>query len=283
MDSLGFRVRARNIATESENKIHDDAVARRYGFAGGLVPGIVVYGYMTRPLVETLGEAWLSRGVTTARFFKPCYDGEEIVARAKRGRVSFPGESPGGRALAMETTPDPFLLVVEREGTVLAEGTSTVRESSPAPPDLRALPSRPLPGDRPPASEATLAPGTILGSLRVRLDERKASGFAAAIGDDLGLYRGDRATAHPGFLLGLANEVLVRNVTLGPWIHAASEVEHHSVARTGDALEVRARVLERFARKGHEFVVLDVIVVAEGERPVVRVRHTAIYRPRPVA
>ena len=32
------RVRAHNAATASENKIHDDTVARRHGFAGGLVP-----------------------------------------------------------------------------------------------------------------------------------------------------------------------------------------------------------------------------------------------------
>ena len=39
-----YRVRAHNIAADSENKIHDDSVARQYGFAGGLVPGVVVYG-----------------------------------------------------------------------------------------------------------------------------------------------------------------------------------------------------------------------------------------------
>ena len=30
-----YRVVASNTATASSNKIHDDAVARRYGFAGG--------------------------------------------------------------------------------------------------------------------------------------------------------------------------------------------------------------------------------------------------------
>ena len=55
-------VRAHNAATASENKIHDDAVARRHGFAGGLVPGITVFGYLTRPVVETWGSEWLERG-----------------------------------------------------------------------------------------------------------------------------------------------------------------------------------------------------------------------------
>ena len=39
-----YRVRARNAATNSEDKIHPDDVARRYGFEGGLVPGVTVCG-----------------------------------------------------------------------------------------------------------------------------------------------------------------------------------------------------------------------------------------------
>jgi hypothetical protein len=34
------RVVARNSATESENRIHADGVARKYGFKGSLVPGV---------------------------------------------------------------------------------------------------------------------------------------------------------------------------------------------------------------------------------------------------
>ena len=50
MDALATHtVLAHNWATESENKIHDDAVASRYGFRGGLVPGVAVWAYMTHP------------------------------------------------------------------------------------------------------------------------------------------------------------------------------------------------------------------------------------------
>ena len=33
-----YKVQAYNTARDSENKMHDDTVARRYGFTGGLVP-----------------------------------------------------------------------------------------------------------------------------------------------------------------------------------------------------------------------------------------------------
>src|SRR3970282_1359533 len=54
-----YTVRANNTSTASENKIHDDSVARLYGFSGGLVPGVDVYAYMTHPVVHALGRDWL--------------------------------------------------------------------------------------------------------------------------------------------------------------------------------------------------------------------------------
>ena len=41
-----YRVSAYNTSKHSENKMHDDTVAKRYGFSGGLVPGVDVMAYM---------------------------------------------------------------------------------------------------------------------------------------------------------------------------------------------------------------------------------------------
>ena len=78
-----YRVTARNTAIASENKIHDDAVARRFGFAGGLVPGVEVYAYMTHVPVERWGRAWLERGKAECRFIKPVYDGQLAAVTGK--------------------------------------------------------------------------------------------------------------------------------------------------------------------------------------------------------
>ena len=40
-----YDVRAVNISAASENKIHDDTVARRFGFRGALVRGVEVFAY----------------------------------------------------------------------------------------------------------------------------------------------------------------------------------------------------------------------------------------------
>src|SRR6056297_3217229 len=58
-----YQVTARNHAEASENRIHNDDIARRYGFEGALVPGMTVYGYLTHPLVARFGERWLSHSV----------------------------------------------------------------------------------------------------------------------------------------------------------------------------------------------------------------------------
>ena len=52
-----YEIEAFNTASASTNKIHDDAVARNYGFRGGLVPGVDVYAYITHLPVERWGRA----------------------------------------------------------------------------------------------------------------------------------------------------------------------------------------------------------------------------------
>jgi acyl dehydratase len=74
-----YTVKAFNTAKVSENKIHDDEVAKKFGFGGGLVPGVDVYAYMTHLQVERWGRAWLEHGAAECRFSKPVYDGDHVT------------------------------------------------------------------------------------------------------------------------------------------------------------------------------------------------------------
>src|SRR5436190_23197619 len=105
-----YRVSAYNTAHDSENKIHDDSVARRFGFGGGLVPGVDVYGYMTHLPVLRWGRAWLERGTAECRFYKPVYDGDtaSVTATDQDGALEITVESRGvacasGRAALPDT------------------------------------------------------------------------------------------------------------------------------------------------------------------------------------
>ena len=48
----GAQTRRPGLDIVFENRVHDDDVARLFGFSAGLVPGVDIYAYMTHPLVE---------------------------------------------------------------------------------------------------------------------------------------------------------------------------------------------------------------------------------------
>ena len=77
--TLEHTIKAYNLSTASENKIHDDTVARKFGFEGGLVPGVEVYAYMMHIPIARFGPDWLSRGTADCRFHKPVYDGRNAI------------------------------------------------------------------------------------------------------------------------------------------------------------------------------------------------------------
>jgi len=249
----GYQVRARNTAPDSKNRIHDDATAAAYGFRGGLVPGITVYGYLTVPVVRRFGRDWLERGGMRVRFLQPVYKGEEVA-------VEWAGEAVAAR---------------RQDGTVCAEGEVFWPQT--APPSFAEYPELPLPAERPSASPASLAPGRILGAVRTTLS-LPDDAFLTLQDETLPIYR--EGMLHPAALLSLSNQVLIQNVKLGPWIHVSSELRNFSLAWDGDDLAARGRVAECFERKGHRLVVLEIAVVADAARLVQHVRHTAIYEPR---
>jgi len=261
-----YEVRAYNAATASENKIHDDAVARSYGFDGGLVPGVTVYAYLTHPVVAELGRAWLERGTMTTRFVRPCYDGDHVIVDTDpRGEI----DGPTLDLTALRAAAGPA-------DHVVATATASLPAIRPRPPSLDEYPAAPLPTARVPATEHDLAALGTLGSWEGAFHAEHAPAFLDEIGEDLPLYR-DGGPAHPGYLLLAANWIFGANVRLGPWMHVGSDVTNYGVVSDGDRVSTRGRVAGLFQRKGHRFVDLDLLMVADDARPVVHVRHTAIY------
>jgi hypothetical protein len=267
-----YRVRARNTSADSENKIHDDATAASYGFRGGLVPGITVYAYMTVPVVERFGIPWLEHGSMQVKFHKPFYDGEEVIIQAEADE----------KIDRVEIT-----VAAEREdGAVCAAAVASLSKQSTraAYPRLEDYPQAPLSDleARPVASRDSLAAGTVLGTLTETIGVDNLN-LLESLDERLPIYFGAEAVAHPFVLLRMANQILMSNYKLGPWIHAASDLTGWSAARVGDEICVRGRIAECFEHKGHEFAVLDLLLVANDRRVVQQVRHTTIYLPRRIS
>src|SRR5262245_13937913 len=131
---------AHNIATASENKIHDDGTARRLGFSGGLVAGVEVYAYMTRAIVSRFGRAWLDHGTAECRFLKPVYDDHPVRISASEWEDTF----------TIEATSESILCAKGAAAMAFGSGAASV-------PD--AVPYRTPPLERPAADARLLAPG----------------------------------------------------------------------------------------------------------------------------
>ncbi len=261
-----YRVRARNCSTDSENVIHADAPARQFGLRGGLVPGVVVFGYAVQPVIDSYGLAWLERGSVQIKLLQPVYDGDDVLVRARRDSEADPVEL----AVSVERGP----------GELCASGQAAAQHTQAAF-DWEAYPERPLPirSERPVAAPDVLAPGTVLGTVKHTLDSSQSRVFEA-LHERHELFVGPQALTHPAVLLELANQALMQNVKLGPWLHASSIVTNWSVVRNGEEVQVRSRIAACYERKGHEFVVLDVVILGPPQRVIQQVTHTAIFRPR---
>ncbi len=263
-----YFVDAVNYATDSENRMHNDDTAPKYGFRGGLVPGIGVYGYMNRAMVESLGSDWLTRGRTEVRFLKPVYDGERVCVQ------SAWDDNSNGVVKVSLMNPD---------GVLCGAGTASLVDA-PATPTAAAYSMKSVPDyeSRPDASLDALPAGSDLGAFEVELDADTMAEFVQSMCETSPALFTKATACHPAYYPSLANEILVRNVALGPWIHAGSAVQHFATPELGTTLLVQGRVEEAYERKGHEMVVLDVCISANNA-PVATVQHTAIIRPRVAA
>ena len=256
-----FEILAYNTATESENRIHDDTVAKEYGFSGGLVPGVDVYAYATGAAVRHFGPDWVRRGWANVRLLKPVYDGDTVTV-----------ESGLGEADALD-------VAVLARGETCAAMTARLPETAPGPPSLDEFPLGAGLEEKPDAAPDSLPAGAILAPHRQFADPRAAFLALDDVRETLPVYA-EAGWQHPGKLLRQGNFLLKANVALGPWIHVESTIQNHEPAPVESGLETRGRVLDNYERGGHKFVEVDALVLGGQHTPLLRIHHVAIYQPR---
>jgi len=246
-------LKAFNTAQYSDNKIHDDTVAAKLGFTGGLVPGVEVFAYMAHMPCAKWGVDFFNGGRLTAKFIKPVFDGDATTVTEQDGAVT----------VSTPATP------------ICATGMMALSDRAPL-----SVPQAPRchPNERPEASPGSLPVGLVLGSMHELFVREECRWYLDAVSEDLALFR-DQGPAHPGFLLRRANFVLAYSVRLGPWIHTASDVVFHSPLMDGEAYETRGQITRNYEKNGHLIVDLDVAILS-GDRPIMTGTHSAIYRPR---
>jgi len=246
---------ARNFAVDSENKIHSDVIAKRLGFTGALVPGVTVFGHLTWPLTEMFGDRWLAGSHVTTRFLKPAYDGERltITHREDEGKLLTECHNSGG--------------------VLLANLACTLEAALPT--DARASCKRSTPMERVEITWDTVHVDEPLPTYRWEPDVVHNCEYAARLDDDTEIFQ--QGVLHPHAILSQANQVLVRCYVMPAWIHTGSEIRFRKLLRVGDEIEVRSVPIEKWERKGHQFIKLYIAYWVRGE-VATEIYHTAIFR-----
>lgn len=259
---------AYNQVPESENRIHSDEIARAYGFEAGLVPGVTVTAYLCHPAVVAWGLDWLERGHARAVIGKPLYD-------RKRFRVEIAG--------ATASSYDAVL--VDQDGTRCATASVGLPETLPEPPSLRGDPPLAEAEVRPRASREVMEALRERGLRSLRVRWRAAAEMVGYLRDasrmpELLRHDGD-GYANTAFLLGLTNWALAANVRMDAWLHLQTDSQSFRPVPRESELVVESAIANLFARKGHEFVDLDVAAYRIDTRePVISARLRAIYQLR---
>ena len=261
-----FSAYAYNPVPQSENKIHSDEVARRFGFHGGLVPGVVVSAYLMHPAVVSWGIDWLSCGRAEVVVEQPLYDGEgfDVIvedAGEKGYEARLLGAAGDLRARASVALP--------REAPEAPTYRGDTRISSG---HVRPLASRAL-------FERLQSEG--LGAVRVRWPEAEITTYMKDPADMPGLLQTEaEGYANPAFVLGTSNWALAANVRMSPWLHLQTEHQNFAAIPPGSELVVEQRIADLFEKKGHEFVDVALAAYHLDGRPVMSAKLRAIYRLR---
>jgi acyl-CoA thioesterase FadM len=279
-DTFSRTVIARNTSAHEAGSIHDDAVAARAGYRGGLVPGVTLLAYLTPVLIDAVGAAWPQRGHLRARFLRPAYDGERLTAAVTVAQHD-------GDDISLDCT------LARDDGAVCVEATASCaigapaefeltpwRRGIPAPRPQRAAPH----GGLPPLDVRDLVIGEELSPLTCHLALADTIAWALEVSDDGPWYRDaspfGAPIVHPAYFARDPIALLRHNFAYKPIIHTATEITYRHEARVDRDYTVYGYIADVFERNGHGYVVVDTLTVDQDGREIARGALTAVAKLR---
>lgn len=263
-----YRIRASIDFADPNNRIQDDEYARRYGFRAGLVPGISVFAYMTRPLIDLIGRDWLERGSAEVHFLRPIYEGEEMRIGGALSSIAADG------TLSIDYRAS------NNQGVTCGVGIAKLPPSTPgSEPSIDDYPAGRAKMHRP-ISYESLPVGEYLTPLLCDFTWNIHWQYCRkTIRDHHPLYE---RTMHPGWLMSQSGQILAANYAIPAWIDVSGIIQNYHPLEKECAIETRGRVCDKFERDGDHFVVLDLAVFAPS-CCLATIRYTAIFRIAPKA
>lgn len=260
-----LQIRALNDAESSENRIHSDDIAAKYGFTGALVSGVNVFGYLTQPLVKHYGAAFLSQGMMDVIFLKPAYQHDLLT-------ITTSDEGANSKHQRHHVT-----CATNEDGVLLAKLESWLPNELPAVNKLAASPCGAQQDEREEirwelihlhqgAAKHIWQPTSS--DNEIRIDAQR---------DESDIYLGENEFIHPYYLLDACNKALMRLFILPAWIHTGSRLTLRRAIRTGQTIDVRATAIDKWERRNHQFIKLYIAMRVD-EEVALEVEHTAIFK-----
>ena len=250
-----------------KGSIHDDVSARTFGYQSALVPGPVVYGYLSQIPIETWGLPWLERGTMSSHSRRPVYQGDRIVVSCSVIEATDAG-------VAMRLT------ARNEAGQEVATGEATLPHGVALPPDVADYPVVPLQDPPPVVSLEEFGLGRRFGTTSIVMTQEVLDYHLAEFSERWPGYAA-QSVAHTGYLM----RRLVRDSVLSyrhetPGIYVTARLQHYALARVGDELATSGVVNALYQRKGQHFYDSDHLVIANGNKVIASARRTTIYVAR---
>ena len=235
----------------SPNEIHGDDLAKKYGFEGGLVPGVTISAYVTHPAVAHWGLAFLERGHAHVRVGSPLYDGEDFrVVIDEQAETSYRARLLRGADI------------------VSAEATVGLTEPLPEPPTRRGDPIAEKDYAPPQSSSEVWQQRRESGCMAYRYHWGGAHKMSSYLMDPAGmpaLHQGNDAFANMSFILALSNFSADGNARMNPWVHLETKSQNFAPIAPGTDIVAEMAVVDLFEKKGHEFFDAEINLFDESD------------------
>ncbi|MGY6499900.1 MAG: hypothetical protein ACXIVQ_03240 [Acidimicrobiales bacterium] len=256
---LELELTARNTAPDSPNLIHTEA-ARSYGFQGGIVPGLTMYAYLVRPLMDHFGIEWLENGQMETRFRRPVYDGEQITVAI---------EQVAGQADEVSFT------MRNADGVDCVVGRAW-RERDRPEVDVSSYAS--IPFDDAPLQDGTpelLGTHPDLKEWVLDTDAGYVADYLAQIEEDHPIFE---TTLHPAIVARVSAYIVGRRFNFGPRIHVGVRSRFLATAPVGTPLVGRGRIVRVWEHKGNHYLESDLLVVDENDKPIMQIDSESLFQ-----
>jgi hypothetical protein len=253
-----------------QGSIHDDKSAREFGYQSALVPGPVVYGYLSQPAIETWGLAWLTRGTMRSHSRRPVYQGQHITVTP-------------GPIVTTEAGSRMHLSARNEAGDEVATGEATLPYLAAAPPPVSDVPVELVIEPKPFVPVDEFGAGRRFRSNPIVMTQEVLATHLAEFSERWPGYA-EHGVAHSGYLM----RRMVRDSVLSyrhetPGIYVSGWTQHFGLAQVGDSLQTSGIVTAIYERKGQHYYDSDHVVIANGTRLVCLARRSTIYVVRRAA